>query len=350
MFPASAYPPALYPTPLFPGAGRNLPDAMPVLLPGSLIALDRAVAALPNLRDDQLGTVPALIAAASRAAENYCNRHFLAADYDEEYDGNGFGSLLLKQFPVNRVDRLMTSPRPVLAVANVDRARVAIASAALATAVAAPAGRDDPLPASALLLRAFRDGVPDPDATLPFSAHPTLNDLAAAVNALGGGWTATVPDPSTYGRWPTAWLRAPQGAYNAAGGAQARFTLHTLPLANYQLDAATGEVRFGSEDTYGPLEGFGPYFYVDPDPFVLRGPKAIRVLYNAGFRAVPDDVQQAVALICQKMFDDDNTSQVYESEKLGDYEYRRSTTRFTLTSLPAAALNILNFYKDWRGE
>src|SRR5262245_57749361 len=85
-----------------------------------LITRNRALWNLGN-RSTSAGentTIDALIAAVSRAIERYCQRTFAATEFDELYDGNDQDRLLLKQFPVLRVDRVAACPTAVLKITN----------------------------------------------------------------------------------------------------------------------------------------------------------------------------------------------------------------------------------------
>jgi hypothetical protein len=311
-----------------------------------LISLDNAIAATPNISSSQIPYLQWLISVASDMIEQYCNRHFIARDYDEIYDGNGFGSLVLRNFPVNRVDRLSLNPRPALSIKNVNTSTVQRASVQLHMGGKSIHQKDIPLVGTGIRLQTTSLGVVSSPVIVPFASCPTIQDVATYINGIGGGWVATATPP--FGKYPAVDLRAPQGSLDAANSRQAKLNVYTQDSTSYTFDPNTGEINFGGEDTYGPLENFGPYFFIDPDPFVLRGPAAIRVMYNAGFDTVPDAVQYACALSVQKLFDEANTSRIFEREKLGDYEYQLRKQSLGMSGLPEAATQILNLYRDFR--
>src|SRR4051794_26689043 len=156
-----------------------------------LITLARAKQAIQSITDSSQDTLlQALITALSDAIEKYCNRYLVARNYDELYNGDGDRRLLLRQYPVQSVQSVRYRPVTVLKVsnnvaANV-QARVSVTSAGL---------------------KLFRSsaGVGTTDTSVTFAGNPTLKQLAAAVNALGNGWTAqVVGDDTNYGGWPSA--------------------------------------------------------------------------------------------------------------------------------------------------
>ena len=91
-----------------------------------LISLARAKDAFPNLVDNSIDSlIPRLITAASTATERYCRRFFTAVSFDEIYDSDGSGSLLLRNFPVLSITRLALSPVTVLLIKNSNQLTIA---------------------------------------------------------------------------------------------------------------------------------------------------------------------------------------------------------------------------------
>jgi hypothetical protein len=97
--------------------------------------------------------------------------------------------------------------------------------------------------------------------------------VKVAVDGLGNGWSARVPD-SRYGLWASADLRALQGPLDAKDR-DAALRIHVEDLGDYQVDAARGWLVRES----GWHAGAGQY----------------RVVYTAGYDTVPDAVQEAAA-------------------------------------------------------
>jgi hypothetical protein len=136
-----------------------------------------------------------------------------------------------------------------------------------------------------------------------FAANPTLAAVAAAVTALGVGWSAQsvgdVGGAGDYGLWPSADLFIPpsfgdgaasgggqQGALNARGQF-AELKMHTYELAGYQWDARGWLLR---AIPYTDPELLHPEDLVWP-----VGVNNFRVQYTAGYATVPDAVQEACA-------------------------------------------------------
>ena len=78
-------------------------------------------------------------------------------------------------------------------------------------------------------------GVPATD-LVPFAGNGTLNALSTAVNAVGNGWSAQVA--GSFGLWPAADLRGPQGALNACGQSAA-LQMH-ITARRAAVEAAVG--------------------------------------------------------------------------------------------------------------
>lgn len=234
-----------------------------------LITLARAKQNIQSItdtsQDSLLGT---LITAVSRAIEKVCRRDFVQTNYDELYNGNGDRRLLLRQYPIISVQSVRYRPVTALKIinnlANTPQARVSVT-------------------ATGLTLVTVTNGVTSTQ-TVTFAGNAALSALAAAVNALGNGWSA---QSTGYDAWPSADLRAPQGALTAAGQ-YAELKLHTYELAGYQIDENRGWLLRAIP-------------YTDPEllhPEDLIWPVGInnfRIQYTAGFATVPEGVQEACA-------------------------------------------------------
>jgi hypothetical protein len=235
----------------------------------SLITRERAIR---NLRSGAATTttenklLDSFIVAASDWIEKYCRRTFTARQYDELYDGCGERELYLRQFPVLSVERVAYAPETVLEIENTS------GSNQRATVTVTDTG---------LTLIRVASGTTTTDTSVTFASNATITALKTAINALGNGWSATIPD-SDYANWPSADLR-PQGAFNAVEDT-AELTIHTSELAAYDLDAARGLLTLPNN------QGFG------------GGRNYWRVKYTAGFSSVPEAVQEACAEIAVALF------------------------------------------------
>ena len=248
-----------------------------------------------TLSTDETTTLTNLITSVSEAIEKYCRRRFVSTAFDELYNGNGQRHLLLRQYPIQSVQSVRYRPVTVLKIQNTQpavnqQARVSVTSIGLK------------------LLR-VTSGTKMVDTSVTWSAYPTLNAVAGAVNVLGNGWSAQVVGDAAaqvgqqgdYGLWPSADLYCPnsygdplegtgvlesQGALDCRG-VFAEIKMHTYELQGYQWDARGWLLR--------------AIPYTDPEllhPEDLIWPVGVnnfRVQYTAGYSTVPEAVQEACA-------------------------------------------------------
>ncbi|MCI0456130.1 MAG: hypothetical protein L0Z62_04015 [Gemmataceae bacterium] len=216
-----------------------------------------------SFTSDEDSTISALVAACSKAIRRFCRREFDSQTFDELYNGGGQERLLLRQLPIISVARVAYGPVGVLRITNTSasnqRATVAVT-------------------ATGLTLVRVASGTVSTDTTVTWAGNATLAGVRDAVNALGNGWSASVPDGSHNNR-ASADLRAVQGALNALN-VWDELKLHVSELASYEVDARHGWLL------RGPGEGV---------PCWSGGADYWRVIYTAGYSTVPEDVQEACA-------------------------------------------------------
>jgi len=236
---------------------------------------------------DPTGVLQALITAYSDAIEKYCRRYFVSREFDELYNGNGDRRLLLRQYPIQSVQSVRYRQVTVLKIVNNtpsqnQQARVTITS-------------------TGLTLFRMASGVSSTDTSVSWASNATLNAVAAAVNALGNGWSAQIvgdpgaPGPGDYGLWPSSDLYIPpsygdgvtsQGALGARNQ-YAELKMHTYELMGWQFDPRGWLLR--------------TIPYTDPEllhPEDLIWPVGVnnfRVQYTAGYTTIPEAVQEACA-------------------------------------------------------
>ena len=250
-------------------------------------------------------TLDALIAALSAAIERFCRRNFVSTQYDEVYDGRDRAELVLHHFPLLSVERVAGDPTTVLTVQN------SSASVQRATVQATSTG---------LSLVRVASGVIATD-TVTFAGNVTLTALAAAVTALGNGWSASVAG-SDYTLRASADLRALQGALTAKDAA-AELKIHLREIADYGSDAARG--------------------YLLRDAGWCGGARAWRVIYTAGYSAVPEDVQEACAQWVAALF-----WQTKRDPGLAQESVPGSIFRMPHTRLPPSVRLLLEPYRALR--
>jgi hypothetical protein len=284
-----------------------------------LITITRALVNSPSADS---GTLEILVTAASQAVRAYCQRDFTQTAYDELYNGDGTRRLILRSYPIISVQSVRYRTVTVLVVQNNNtavnqQARVSVTS-------------------TGLTLVRVASGVTTTDSSIVFATSPTLQAVATAINALGNGWSAQVV--ADYGNWPSADLRAVQGALNAAGQF-AELRMHTAELAGFQVDERRGWLLRAVP-------------YSDPEmsrPDDLAWPVGInnlRVQYTAGYARVPDDVQEATAQLTATLFKELGRNQILSLENTGGYAYRVLSERSA--GLPRTVRSLLDPYRNRR--
>jgi hypothetical protein len=256
----------------------------------NLISLERASLNISGYSASNDRTIDALIGAVSDLIAKYCRRDFVVRSYDELYNGNGERRLLLRQYPLLSVESVRYRPVTVIKITNTVaanvQARVQVTSAGLT------------------LVR-VNAGTKYTDTSCTFAANATLTALAAAVTALGNGWSAqAVGDSTNYGSWPSGDLYWPpsfgqgtssQGALQCVAGSFAELKMHTYEMAGYQWDAGRGWLLRAIPYTDPEL--------LHPEDLVWPvGINNLRVQYTAGYPTVPEAVQEACAEMVSELW------------------------------------------------
>ncbi len=240
-----------------------------------------------------------LITAASDAVTTWCDRIFQEQQYTEYVNGLDSwrcGYMSPRNYPVTVISRIAVRPVVVLFVSNTDttnnqRAEVSVLLTGLK------------------LFRTSNGNVISP-VTLLFATYTTIGALAAAINAVGNGWTATVcggPYASDYAGWATADLRVIQGSLNARFSASAQLELYTDELPAMRIDT-TG--------TDAPSTIYGKF---------PRGVISVELRYTAGYSVIPDAVIRGTTIVVKSLFDRSSKDSAVKSEKIGDYSYTLAT-------------------------
>jgi len=275
----------------------------------NLITRARAIYNLDNraTTSNEDTTLDALIAAVSKAIENFCWRSFAIASYDELQPGNNRQELLLRRYPIASVERVAYAPTPVLRVTNTS------ASNQRATVKVTATGIE--------LIR-VPSGVPA-TSTILFSDQVTLSALATAITALGNGWFAEVLE-STHNLRASADLRALQGAFQAKD-VSVLLQIHVAELTTFDMDADAGILmREAGACWHGGINYW-------------------RIVYRSGYSAVPDDVQEACAQWVALLFWQTKRDPGLMSESLPGI-----TSRTPLRAMPITIKLLLDPYRNWR--
>lgn len=275
----------------------------------NLITRARAIYNLNNraTSSDEDTTLDALIAAVSRGIENYCWRTFAITTYDELYPGNDRRELVLRNYPLASVERVAFAPTPVLRVTNTSASNQRATVKVTATGVE--------------LIR-VASGTSS-TSTILFADQATLSALATAITALGNGWSATVVNAADELR-ASADLRALQGAF-AALNVNADLKLHTSELSDFLVDAGRGCLTRAS----GAVWNGGAHHW--------------RIVYRAGYSAVPEEVQEACAEWVAQLFWLTKRDPGLASESIPG-----ASSRVPLRDVPATVKLLLAPYRNWR--
>lgn len=301
-----------------------------------------------TLTSAQSAILPTLITAASREITRFCGRPFGLLPYDEIVTPEGVrqdrgepASAKLSYFPVQAIARVATGRATVLTVSNIDTTTNQLASVAFA--VSGDVEYND-LSYTGLNLSSTASGTVTTNSVL-FTAYPTISALAAAINALGGGWKAVVasgsrPSPGLFEPAELVGVREPKNAFSPG----ASLDVFTRTASSYDIDRATGILRcygpggFGEEGAFGsPCDGLGGW------GGSALGESQYRVTYTAGFSTIPESVQQVCAELVKGALERLKTDATLQSETTGKYTW---TARQAIQALPDWALQILTYYKD----
>ncbi len=292
--------------------------------PPDLVTLDYAASycEVLGLTDAQRDLLPALVAAASMAARRYCqDRNFDLRTYVEFQDVSLNGQIRLLQVPVQQVQRVQGTPQLALTISNTS-ASVQAAQAYFSYSGTWQGYTTNAQTPTGIVLSKVSSGVVTA-VTVDYDDDMTISDLAALINAVGGGWTATTD--STLGLWPVTELDGGfvgQGcATGVFGGQGAQFNiLQDLALNGFRLDTGRmGFVLVGRQD-YSLANRWGPGGYEMFSSNYQCG--RVKVTYVAGESVVPQQVQLAVADMCKYQLQTAKTDPLLESETAQEYSYK----------------------------
>jgi len=265
----------------------------------SLVTPAEMIGVIPEILADlrQLDAIAWLVAAATEACEDYCDRPLMPTTYDEVAFGwisGGPHRTRLRSWPVQSL-RLQAHPRVALEL-------TAPPSSTRGTVSITPNSETD-LSIGSLDL----SSPPIPDASLIAANYATLADLAAA--ATLAGWKAT----TNYPTYATSDIVAMDGPITLGAKYGARIYLFADDLDGYRFDARTGEIDITNVVRSGWLES-----WVSTD----RGhyAHAVRRTYRAGYQPVPKDLKTACIMMAIHLREASKTSgPVQQQGMVGKY-------------------------------
>lgn len=327
-----------------------------------LITQEYLQAALSDSRltDSQIQLLPQLTKAASRLIRKHCNRWFTrrpSADASlSAYDGLytldwPSQTLVLRQFPVNGILRVRTNPTQVFNVTNTSGANQQ-AYVSLSYQRSEADISDVPPQTTGMIFTTIASGVATQQTVLfvnPPSGpnYLTFQDLATKINSLGNGWSAKVQD-TKYNLWPTTDLRQGVGPSVAIGNySQQGFWVH-VDDTPAQIDQEAGILKL---ETIATDPWTSPRFgtYLDTgfgDLDIGGGLNGIRVVYDAGWDTVPEDIQEACVEVVQDLLNLLNLDQRLQSESDGSYSY--SLAKLDGYALTPSVRGKIGYYRNIR--
>ncbi len=268
-----------------------------------------------------------LLAASSDLIRRYCHRDFTQQTYTEFYSGGIYvrEPLKLRQFPVTRVQRVGIANRAML-VTNGGIAQMATVETD---------GSNN------IILNTIANGVVAAPVTLAAATYTTLGLMAAAIIASGNGWQCAVYSGAAgdYGGFPTTDLKPLQGAASAKAGGSF--------IEIYEDWLGWNSVAFWPDEQY-EFGAVAPFWRLDDQTGEMwghmpRGFMNLRIIYQAGFAAIPDAVQEACAQTCIWLNFSGLVNMSLKSERLGpaSYELRDKI------DLPRAVQMLIDPYKAY---
>ena len=279
------------------------------------------------LTDTQRDVIPYFATAASIAIRRYCfGRNFDLRTYVKKFDVTLDGTIRLDQLPIQLIRRVQGPPQLALTVFN------NASSVQAAQVYAAYSGQIDSSGSTSqtltgLVCNSVSSGVATAQ-TVTITSTTTIQAVATAIVALGGGWQATAD--TVLGLWNATEI---DGAYTAqgcsssavpSGGAQ--FNVLT-DLSNSRLDdPLRGFLWVGRQYANSDAARWGPG---GDDMFqgsVTGGYNLgqVKVTFDAGETIIPLDIQTACAALVKWKLELAKQELLLMEEKAADYSYRLS--------------------------
>jgi hypothetical protein len=255
---------------------------------------------LPTLTEVQKNQVTTIIKGNQVAIQQYCNRKFNQQELDEVKRADQFSRYFL-DFPVVKISRFLTEQYQGITIQNTSAqtSSVAVTSTGISLVHITSGTRTN--------------------TTLLFSDYATLTLMAAAVTAVGSGWSASVTD-STYNAYPSSDLVEGQAATCASENYLYFWKESAL---QFEVNNDTGVVSTG----------------------VWKHSPA-RFIYTVGWATddVPEDLKMVLAFMVVDAFN--GSMGTIKSEKIGDYSYSLDSATDQIQKLPVSHRAILDSYRD----
>lgn len=290
--------------------------------------------------------LPQVLSAASGAIRRRCGgRDFVLRDYDRTYRVDYDGTVFLDQLPVRQVSRVAAGRTTALQVRNADATTNQRATVALQATPEDDFARSAGVTASGITLVRVASGQAA-TGSLSFGDSPTVAALAAAIADLGGGWEADV-QPGM-GPWPCSELIVDDAPAQGALDTGCALDVWAEDLPGCRFDRRTGILQVGTARALG-IDGprWGPDW---EDAGGLDRPPGwgrVRVLYTAGYDAVPAAINLATIELAKAMVERLAADTTLRAESDGAYSYTTLAST-ELEALPRAVRQAIEPYRIHR--
>ena len=248
-----------------------------------------------------------LINRASDFISRYCNRKFVSQTYTNEiYDGHGFNTLILEQYPVTQIISVGTGRANAFSVKNTTATTSAF------------------LEITPTLIRLTVDGT---ETELTRTDSTTISDIITAIEDETG-WDCTLSN-SDFGSYKQTELLVRPAMY-CLSPSQAYAEIVNDYLTDFHLETGTGEDR-----------NFGTLYY---SGIFTEGHQNVFVSYKAGYSTIPFSLESICIELVKIRFEKTKINPMIKSEEIGNvYKY----TLQDIKGLPLDMQEELNLFKKW---
>lgn len=280
-----------------------------------LVTLARAQLGIPSATSSDDAWLEALIDAASAAIENWCGRHFVAAEYTESFDGRQDGVIVVRETPIQYIVRLAANPVVVAkTTSSLDGFGTTVGPAAVRVSTTGVSYRIEGLLGFTTVTYSYSTGT-----------SYLLSGLKTQIEAdVNYDWLFNIE--SGYESWASRYMMV-QGPLPIISGSSAELRAFTEDVAPDDIDTDAGMV------------------FLDVPPERRVG----QIIYRAGYDTVPEDVQEACVQLVKMMFESGQVSSILHRERLGDYSYQIKDAATALVySMPPSILGLLAPHRNRR--
>ncbi len=288
---------------------------------------------LPTMTQDQIDFLPFALRSATRAIETYCQRPLVMDSYDHILRPNNSIKLRLRARPIVEVSRVASTLMAGLVITYTGSAQTA--------SVQTITGSPTSMAVVTLTFSSTIAGVTTTSA-INVTTYATFDLLAAAINALGGGWGATVGNQM--GSWSTGEAFGNPGVRGSVMEAL-DLNVYSRPLGQYQVDPDRGTIELGE---------FIPGGTLIVNPRVERWDTrrwGVRCTYRAGYAvtaadialgyySVPEDLQAACVMTCYAIMESAPMAGPVKSQSVKDRSYTLKDSHNVIPDAASATLNV----------